>query len=683
MRLPGRAGTLNQPAPDMTRLSSLISLVPLFAGLAAPGLYAQAPATMSYQSFLTDAAGAPVTNADADFRFFLYDAASGGTEIWTEDHLGVSVVEGVFAVHLGAVTPLSGLNLNQSLWLQVFYEGTALAPRTPISGSPYTLGLRLPLATASAGGEGADAFRINETGEGNAIVGSASGAGAAIRGVATGSGSAGDFSISNVASTSSAVVGSTNGSGNAVYGVGFGNGNGALGSATGSGVGLVGRNTGNGRAGLFEIDNAGSFSQALFATTNGFGRAIHATQNGPGGTALFIETLTSANPDATLWARQSGTGEAGIFQILNSDNTDDALRGVSNGTGDAVTGRMTGDGIAGSFEIVNTGSASPALHATTNGSGDAVQGEAATRGVYGVANAPSGVNYGVYGESNSVDGIGVYGVATQVFSTIGTSYGVYGVHQGFDHGSGVYGETESERVGSYAIQGNHLNGGVAIIGESNGSGESISVGVAGSSGRAGGTGVRGMASAQSGVNYGVYGSTNSDDGYGVYGTATIGGVAGFFDGAVHVDGFLTKNAGAFRIDHPLDPQNRYLYHSFVESPDMLNVYNGTVVLDAEGEAIVELPSYFEALNRDFRYQLTCIGAFAPVYIAVEVQNNSFRIAGGTPGLRVSWQVTGIRHDAYAEQYRMEVEVDKAPEERGTYLHPEAHGQTLLQPGSEN
>jgi hypothetical protein len=655
----------------MTRLSSLISLVPLVAGLAAPGLYAQAPATMSYQSFLTDAADAPVTNADADFRFFLYDAASGGTQIWTEDHPGVSVADGVFTVQLGKVTPLSGLNLNQPLWLEVFYEGTAMTPRTQLSGTPYALGLRLPFATAVAGGEGVDAFRINETGQGNAIVGSASGAGSAVVGLATGPGAAGDFSISNVASTSSALLGSTNGSGNAIFGLTFGDGNGVTGSAAGSGVGLVGRNTGDGRAGQFEIDNSGSFSQALFATTNGFGRSIHATQTGPGGSALFLETLSAANPDATLWARQTGTGEAGIFQILNSENGDDALRGTSNGEGDAVAGRMTGDGSAGSFEIVNTGSTSPALQATTNGGGDAVIGEAATRGVYGVANAPSGVNYGVYGESNSVDGIGVYGVATRVLSTIGTSHGVYGLHQGFDHGSGVYGETESERVGSYGVKGLHQNGGIAIIGESSGTGQSISVGVAGSSGRAGGTGVRGSATAQSGVNYGVYGSTNSDDGYGVYGTATLGGVAGFFDGAVHVDGFLTKNAGAFRIDHPLDPENRYLYHSFVESPDMMNVYNGTVALDAEGQAIVELPSYFEALNRDFRYQLTCIGAFAPVFIADEVQDNRFRIAGGTPGLRVSWQVTGIRHDAYAEQNRMEVEVDKAPEDRGTYLHPEA------------
>jgi hypothetical protein len=139
-----------------------------------------------------------------------------------------------------------------------------------------------------------------------------------------------------------------------------------------------------------------------------------------------------------------------------------------------------------------------------------------------------------------------------------------------------------------------------------------------------------------------------------------------------VTGTLTKGGGSFQIDHPLDPENKYLYHSFVESPDMMNVYNGNVILDATGEATVELPAYFEALNMDFRYQLTCIGAFAPVYIAQKISNNQFAIAGGEPGMEVSWQVTGIRHDKFAEANRIQVEVDKSAEEQGKYLHPQAY-----------
>ena len=153
-----------------------------------------------------------------------------------------------------------------------------------------------------------------------------------------------------------------------------------------------------------------------------------------------------------------------------------------------------------------------------------------------------------------------------------------------------------------------------------------------------------------------------------------GGLAGYFNGDVDVTGTLSKGGGSFKIDHPLDPENKYLYHSFVESPDMMNVYNGNVTTDANGEAVVELPDYFNALNRDFRYQLTAVGAPGPnLYIAEKIANNRFRIAGGEPGMEVSWQVTGIRKDAFAEANRIQVEVDKPEKERGKYLHPKAFG----------
>jgi hypothetical protein len=145
-------------------------------------------------------------------------------------------------------------------------------------------------------------------------------------------------------------------------------------------------------------------------------------------------------------------------------------------------------------------------------------------------------------------------------------------------------------------------------------------------------------------------------------------------GDVTVPGSLNVNGGKhFKIDDPLDPANKYLYHTSVESPDMMNIYSGTTVLDSKGEAVVQLPDWFEALNRDFRYQLSCIGRFAPVYVAQEIENNTFRIAGGASGLKVSWQVTAIRHDAYAEAHPSPVEVEKPAGERGHYLHPELFG----------
>src|SRR5262249_30829987 len=117
----------------------------------------------------------------------------------------------------------------------------------------------------------------------------------------------------------------------------------------------------------------------------------------------------------------------------------------------------------------------------------------------------------------------------------------------------------------------------------------------------------------------------------------------------------------------------YLYHSFVESPDMMNIYNGNITTDNNGRAVVELPEWFEALNRDFRYQLTVVGQFAQAIVAQEVKENRFTIQTSAPGVKVSWQVTGIRQDAWANQNRIPVEENKTEKERGHYLHPEAFG----------
>jgi hypothetical protein len=224
-----------------------------------------------------------------------------------------------------------------------------------------------------------------------------------------------------------------------------------------------------------------------------------------------------------------------------------------------------------------------------------------------------------------------------------------------------------------------------------------------------GYGVSGKSTGGSGVlgftkqGYGVYGHSDSYDGvhgdsqsgtgvvgvsssnYGVYGKG-ITGLAAYLDGNVTIAGNLQKAGGSFKIDHPLDPANKYLSHSFVESPDMKNVYDGVVVLDRKGKAEIKLPDWFGILNKDFRYQLTAIGAPGPnLYIAEKISdtttsnkdkdnNSRFKIAGGTSGMEVSWQVTGIRKDPWANAHRIQVEEDKPDKERGYYLHPDLYGQ---------
>ncbi|KAA3635276.1 MAG: hypothetical protein DWP97_05060 [Calditrichaeota bacterium] len=201
------------------------------------------------------------------------------------------------------------------------------------------------------------------------------------------------------------------------------------------------------------------------------------------------------------------------------------------------------------------------------------------------------------------------------------------------------------------------------------------------------TGVRGTTvTTNFGTAYGVYaaGYGNTDAFvYGLYATAGGGATtgdryAGYFSGNVHVNGTLSKSAGSFKIDHPLDPENKYLAHSFVESPDMMNVYNGNITTDQNGYAIVTLPEYFDALNKDFRYQLTTIGAFSQAIISEEISGNRFVIQTDKPNIKVSWQVTGIRNDAYAQQNRIEVESRKHNDHLGKYLNPEAFGKSLQQ-----
>ncbi|WP_157172516.1 hypothetical protein [Nocardia pneumoniae] len=175
-------------------------------------------------------------------------------------------------------------------------------------------------------------------------------------------------------------------------------------------------------------------------------------------------------------------------------------------------------------------------------------------------------------------------------------------------------------------------------------------------------------------NTGVMGEANSGGAaFGVWGLSSQG-FAGYFSGKVHVSGLLSKSSGGFKIDHPLDPENRYLIHSFVESPDMLNVYSGNVETDDDGEAAVLLPSYFEALNQDFTYQLTTVGQFAQAIVVEEVYENRFKIKTDRPNVKVSWQVTGVRKDPYAARNRIAAEEDKPDEERGLYLHPEVYDQ---------
>jgi hypothetical protein len=301
-----------------------------------------------------------------------------------------------------------------------------------------------------------------------------------------------------------------------------------------------------------------------------------------------------------------------------------------------------------------------------SGKGRAIYGKHESSGNYGIL---GDANWGVYGrtlndfsagvagESFCAQGAGVYGKAS------GT--GDSGIRGESMKGNGVegraYGDGEGVRGESYgnghAIKGRAYGDGIGVYGENaNGNWGAL------------GCGLSAVVGKHSSGSFGSLGS----EGIGVYAEGSV--LAGHFVGNVAIQGSISKSSGSFKIDHPLDPANKFLQHSFVESPDMMNIYNGNITLDEKGEAFIELPKYFEALNSDFRYQLTAIGAPAPnLHIAEKISNNRFKIAGGKAGMEVSWQVTGIRQDPYAVANRIVVEEDKPEYAKGYYLHPAAYG----------
>jgi hypothetical protein len=434
------------------------------------------------------------------------------------------------------------------------------------------------------------------------------------------------------------------------------------------------------------------------------------TQTSAGLTSGGTVSANTENPGVTV--SQSGSG----YGLWAASATGDAVH--ASGTNTGVYGEsQTGVGVLG--YTYGNGITSAGVKGFSNGSASGVFGQnfSSGNGVYGSSSTGIGVDgwssgyYGVYGSSGS--SVGVYGSSSNsagVYGSSGSGNGVYGISY-----TGVSGAFQIANTGnsSYALWANsngpndvfHSDasaGGTAIVGSTTGTGSagSFSINNNGNSTNAlsvssngsgdvffsysngGGNAILGDTDGMN--NAGAFTINNTSNGsaavyansggtgFGVYGEG--GTWAGYFNGDVGVTGGFTNPAIRFQIDHPLDPANKYINLSAVESPDMKGIYDGVAVLDANGEAWVTLPDWFEALNRDFRYQLTCIGAPMQVYIADEIAGNRFRIAGGLPGKKVSWQVTGIRQDAWANAHRVPVEEQKQGAAQGAYLHPELYGE---------
>lgn len=333
----------------------------------------------------------------------------------------------------------------------------------------------------------------------------------------------------------------------------------------------------------------------------------------------------TCNFQFSLWDALSAGAQQGTTQAINSVNVVNGLFTVVIDFGNLFVGdarwlgtsvQCSGDG--GFTQLDPRQPLTAAPYALSLRPGARIHGE--VDGLYALAVTNDAEEGGFHGGlSANGESIGVSGISSSSIS----SDGVYG--QGFNGVHGVSGD----------------GGGAAIWGQS--------------------------------------GTGPTSTGPAIFGEALSTGLAGRFvgpvliEGNLNVQGFLTKSAGSFKIDHPLDPANKFLSHSFVESPDMKNIYDGNVTTDATGSAIVTLPAYFETLNRDYRYQLTVLGQFAQAIVSRKIAGNSFEIRTDKPGIEVSWQVTGIRQDAYARANPIVPEEFKPAEQQGMYLFPAGFG----------
>ncbi|MBN2521865.1 MAG: hypothetical protein JXB24_01260 [Bacteroidales bacterium] len=585
---------------------------------------AQAPGKMNYQAVLRDASGEILKNSHVTLTILILQGSSSGSAVFSETHSTSTNAFGLANLEIGSEDPtgFAGIDWTDGpYYVKIRVNGTEM-------GTSELLSVPYALYAKEAGGTGSSVW--SESGDNiyynNGNVGiNASDPKSKLSVGSNGRSNSSFFTYNNQPDGKGLTSDASGERGYAVYGESWGlNGMAIVGHA-------MNYHENSNFGGYFRTDGTEGIGVFGWATNDGRNRNIGGWFNARG--ELGIGVLASS---PYVGGNFSATGENAYAGVIGSAS--------NNKVGANYGGYFTADkygvyGEASSTEVsFNYGGYFKALGDNSYG----VYGQGNVRGGCFVASKDNGtVSYGVIGIAESTSTIRNYGGTF-------TAKGVNGV--------GVKGEADNSK-GKNNWGGYFTANGTGGIGSYN-----ISSGM-------NGIAVKGVATQTSSAqefNYGGYFQANGPQGVGVY--AKGNGWAGYFDGLVEVDGgvesdyvecgSLVAAVKFFRIDHPLYPETHYLSHTSVESSQMMNMYTGNVVLDQNGKAWVELPEWFEALNKDFTYQLTCINGFAQVYIASEIQDNRFKIAGGQEGLKVSWQVTGVRHDKYVEEHPLQVEQRK-------------------------
>ena len=662
------------------------------------------PQLVNYSGTLTDVNGKPLRGV-AGVTFSLYQSEQGGAPVWMETQNVQVGKSGQYSVMLGSTTseglPQEAFVTGEARWLGVRIEGQEEQPRVLLVAVPYALKAG---DAETIGGLPASAFVLSNSPEaGTSRSGPAASAGTPNAPKAlppsnpdvTGKGTVGNIPMWDTASD---IVNSVMFQKSSEIGIGT--------TAPAATLDVNGKGDIRDTLTLFpkSTDNTLAVNGTAFNVSNTGLVSFISGQKFPG--AGTITGITTAAGSGLTGGVTTGTASLSLLKTCGAGQTlgwtgtawacltisgSGTITGVTAGTG------LTGGGKSGTVTLsiapkaCAKGQALTGLPLTCAGfattgantfTGDqTVNGEVNISGSLRAEDASFTTDVVASGEVSGATGKFTGAVATGAQTVTGniteagnltvtgdiTAMGSTSLITGV---AGNFAASNSTQVLGVTQSGSG-NGIVATSGTGAISVNGISVG---------GRGVQGS----SDVKGGVVGMSTTGDGMagvtctacsGPAGVLGIGKLAGAFSGNVGVSGdFAVTGVKAFHIDHPLDPANKYLNHFAIESNEVLNTYSGNVTTDLSGTATVELPDYFEALNTNYRYQLTVLGQFAQAIVFQEIQNNSFVIKTDKPSVKVSWQVTGVRSDANLKAHRMPVEEEKPAAERGYYLTPQAFGE---------